>query len=380
MQLEDVTQLLSALVAINSVNPSLVPGAAGEAEIARFVGEWLEQRGLEVSLEEAGGPGRLNVVGVARGTGGGRSLLLNSHLDTVGTEGMEGPFLPAVRDGRLFGRGAQDTKGSLAAFMLAAAEIKRLGLPGNVILAGVADEEYASLGSEALTRSWQAEAALVGEPTDGALAIAHKGFVWLEVETCGVSAHGSRPSEGVDAIVMMGKVLAGLEELARELASAAPHPLLGNGSLHASLIEGGQEMSSYPAHCRLQVERRTLPGETAAGCEQELRRLLERVAAADPAFRGSARATFERFPLDVSADSPLAAVMLGQIERVHGEAAQPVGVSFWTDAAILSAAGIPTVVFGPVGAGLHGVMEWVDLNSVLQCAQIVVAAAQEFCA
>jgi len=380
MDLESVTELLTRLVEIDSVNPSLVPGARGEAEIASFVGGWLEEQGLEVTYQETGAAGRPNVIAVARGTGGGRTLMLNAHLDTVGTAGMEAPFAASVHEGRLYGRGAQDTKSSLAAFMLAAVEARRLNLRGDVILAGVSDEEYASLGSQALAGSWRADAAIVGEPTDLELAVAHKGFVWLEVETCGVAAHGSRPAEGVDAIVKMGKVLQGLEELSASLAHSSPHPLLGSASIHASLIEGGHEMSSYPASCRLQVERRTLPGEDAATCEAELRRLLEEISTQDPQFVASTRATFERPPLEAGAESPLIPLLLRHLSALRGEAVRPSGITFWTDAAILNAAGIPSVVLGPSGGGLHGAVEWVELDSVLLCARAVLAAAQDFCA
>ena len=379
MNLESVTELLSALVSIDSVNPSLVPGAKGEAEIARFVGGWLEARGLEVTYQETGASGRPNVIAVARGAGGGRTLMLNAHLDTVGVAGMEAPFAASVRDGRLYGRGAQDTKSSLAAFMLAAVEARRLNLRGDVILAGVVDEEYASLGTQALVGSCVAEAAIVGEPTDLELAVAHKGFVWLEVETRGVAAHGSRPAEGVDAIVKMGKVLIELDELSGTLAHSGAHPLLGSGSVHASLIEGGHEMSSYPASCRLQVERRTLPGENAVTCEAELRRLLDGISARDADFAASVRSTFERPPLEASAGSPLVPLLLRRLGEQRGKAVQPSGITFWTDAALLNSAGIPSVVLGPSGGGLHGAVEWVELESVLRCARAVLATAQDFC-
>jgi acetylornithine deacetylase len=379
MHTEEVTQLLSQLVAIDSVNPTLAPGGRGEAELAQFAAGWMEARGLETRLEATADPQRPNVIGIARGSGGGRSLLLNAHLDTVGVVGMEHPHDPEVRAGRLYGRGAQDTKSSLAAFMLAAAEAKRLNLRGDVIVAGVADEEYASLGSEALVQTWQADAAIVGEPTDLNLAVAHKGFTWLEVETTGVAAHGSRPQEGVDAIAKMGRFLAALEDQAGDLSRAAAHPLLGHGSVHAWLITGGEEMSTYPARCRLSLERRTLPGETAAGVLAETQRLLDQLAAQDPAFKATARLTFERLPLEAPADAPIVRLLQRSMQAVLGRAVQPAGVSFWTDAAILSAAGIPTVVLGPVGGGLHGAVEWVDLESVRQCAEITLAAIRDFC-
>jgi acetylornithine deacetylase/succinyl-diaminopimelate desuccinylase-like protein len=240
-----LTELTSKLLAIDSVNPDLVPGGAGEREIAQFVASWLEGAGLDVETEEVA-PGRFNVVGVARGSGGGRSLLLNAHMDTVGTAGMEAPLEPRSENGRLYGRGAYDMKASLAAIMLAGARAAEAGLRGDVIVTAVADEEVGSVGSEAVARRYSAHAAIVAEPTEERLAVAHRGFAWIELETRGVAAHGSRPDLGEDAIARMGEVLVRLAALDGELRSRSPHRLLGTGSAHASLIEGGTELSTYP--------------------------------------------------------------------------------------------------------------------------------------
>jgi acetylornithine deacetylase len=261
---EALVELITALVAIDSVNPTLVAGANGEAELADFTAGWLDRAGLEVELEEVA-PGRPNLVAVAQGSGGGRSLLLNAHLDTVGFGGMAEPLAVRVDDGRLFGRGAYDMKASLAAIMLVGAEAARLELAGDVIVTAVSDEEAESVGTAALAERLRADAAVVAEPTELRLCLAHKGFAWLEVETLGVAAHGSRYDEGVDAIARMGQVLTGIAELDRSLRDGAVHhPLLGGGSVHASLIKGGTELSTYPARCVLSVERRTVPGETLA--------------------------------------------------------------------------------------------------------------------
>jgi acetylornithine deacetylase len=363
----ELVDLLSHLVAIDSVNSDLIAGAAGEAEIASFVAAWLKQAGLEVQVEEVA-PGRPNVVAVARGTGGGRSLLLNAHLDTVGVAGMERPHEPRVEDGRLFGRGAYDMKGSLAAIMLAGAEAAQRSLRGNVIVAAVCDEEVASIGTAAVARAVPADAAIVSEPTEMRLALAHKGFVAFEIELQGRAAHGSRPDLGVDAIARMGHVLVRLEELDRRLRAHPTHPLLGSGSVHASIISGGQEYSSYPDACLLQGERRTIPGESVAHVEEELAGLLAELD-------GEARVVAARDPFETPPDIDLAAL-------VHRHAGEPevVGVPFWADSALLSAAGIPTVVFGPAGEGAHAVVEWVDLGTVERCVEIYVAVAEEFCA
>ncbi len=377
-RMDKLTQLLSDLVAINSVNPDLVPGAAGEGELARFVGTWLEHEGLEVQMIEAA-PGRPNVVGIAKGSGGGKTLVLNGHMDTVGTEGMSQPHRPTVKDGRLYGRGAYDMKGGLAAAMYAATEAKHRALRGDVILQAVVDEEYASIGTQALASRFHADAAIVAEFTELKLILAHKGFVWLEIETEGVAAHGSRPELGVDAITKMGPILVELERLEQSLRAHPTHPLLGSGSVHASLIKGGRELSSYPDHCILSVERRTIPGETPQSAQAELARILTEQRRRDPAFKAALRRGLDRSALETGEDTAIANLVQAAAIKVLGHAAPIAGVPFWTDAALLSQAGIPSLLFGPSGAGAHAVEEWVELESVRQCADIYVEAAAQLC-
>jgi acetylornithine deacetylase len=299
--------------------------------------------------------------------------MLNAHMDTVGVAGMDAPFDPRIEDGRLYARGAYDMKASLAAIMLAGARARELGLRGEVIVTAVADEEVASVGSVAVAERLHADAAIVAEPTELRLAVAHRGFVWVEVETQGRAAHGSRPDLGVDAIARMGRVLVGIDELDRRLRADPSHPLLGSGSVHASLIEGGQELSSYPDRCLLKAERRTIPGETPERVEAEFRELLGDT-------EGSVRATFARGPFEVAADEPIVAAVRRHAGETLGSEPETVGVPFWTDAAVLADAGIPTVLFGPAGEGAHAVVEWVDLESAERCAEIYLAVAREFCA
>jgi acetylornithine deacetylase len=362
-----LADLLADLVRIDSINPDLIEGAAGEGEIARYVAGWLERAGLEVEVEEVAS-GRFNTVGIARGTGGGKTLLLNAHMDTVGVVGMERPFEPAVEDGRLHGRGSYDMKAGLAAIMLAGAEAAGAGLAGDVIVTAVCDEEVASIGAARVAERYRADAAIVSEPTEMRLALAHKGFVGFEIETKGRAAHGSRPDLGIDAIVHMGPVLVGIGELDRRLRADPTHPLLGSGSLHAAVIEGGQEYSSYPERCLLKGERRTVPGETDAHVEGELRDLLGDVD-------GEVRIVVARQPFETQEDAEIA-----QLVARHAGAPEIVGVPFWADSALLSAAGIPTVVFGPAGEGAHAVEEWVDLASAERCAKVYAAVARELCA
>jgi acetylornithine deacetylase len=372
------TDLLARLVAIDSVNPALVPGGAGEAEIAAFVAAWLSEHGLDVTVDEPI-PGRPSVVGVARGTGGGRSLMLNAHLDTVTVDGMDRPHEAVVRDGRLYARGAYDMKGGLAAIMVAGAAATREGLGGDVIVTAVADEEHSSEGVQSVLRRWHADACIVTEPTHLRACVAHRGFVWAQLETRGRAAHGSRPDLGVDAIAGMAPALAGIGALQRRL-EARPHPLLGAASLHASLIAGGQELSSYPERCVLDIERRTLPGESAQDVERELQELLALASAADPRLATELRMGLVREPFEVDPSADIVTAVRAAATGTLGTEPEIVGHSAWMDAAFLSAAGIPTVVFGPTGEGAHAVEEHVELESVEQVAEIVTETARRFCA
>jgi acetylornithine deacetylase len=375
-------RLLRELVAIDSVNPSLVPGAAGEAQIAQAVAAHLRRLGLDVELQEAA-PGRSNVIGVLEGRGTGRSLMLCGHLDTVGVEGMTAPFDPVERDGRLYGRGAQDMKSGVAAMIDAARVAAQAGFPaGRLIVAAVVDEEYASLGADALVTRWRADGAVVTEPTDLQIAIGHKGFAWFEIETKGRAAHGSRPREGRDAIFRMGRVLHELERHDRRLQSAAPHPLMGTASMHASLVAGGRELSSYPASCSLKLERRTVSGETEAGVARELEDILAKLHRADPEFQASVSLLFSRpsYELAASHELPRALAKACASDSPRPEKdCEFVGMSFWTDAAVLASAGIPSVLFGPGGAGLHSGEEYVEVGDVLRCRDALAALARGWC-
>ena len=374
----NAARLLADLVAIDSVNPALVPGAAGEAQIAAYVAAWLGERGLEVTVIDDP-PGRPSVVGVARGTGGGGpALMLNGHLDTVGVAGMAAPHTPEIRDGRLYGRGAYDMKGGLAACMLAGANAVGAGLRGDVIVTAVADEEHSSEGVQAVLRRFTADACVVTEPTHLRACVAHKGFVWAELETRGRAAHGSRADLGVDAIAGMGPVLTGIAALQASL-DARPHPLLGPASLHASLIDGGQELSSYPERCVLGVERRTLPGETAGGVERELEGLLARAREADPRLVTELRVGVVREPFEVDPQAAIVRRLCAAALSVLGAEPPIVGDHPWMDAAFTAAAGIPTVVFGPGGAGAHAVEEYGEIASVQQCADVLVEMARRMC-
>lgn len=322
---------------------------------------------MDTSLDEAA-TGRLSVVGVVRGSGGGRSLMLNAHLDTVGVAGMENPHTPRVDGNRLYGRGAYDMKGSLAAILLAGARLGQRRFRGDVILTAVCDEEYASIGTSSVLKRWRADAAIVTEPTALDICVAHKGFMWFEIVSHGVAAHGSKPELGVDAIAKLGRVLTGIEELDRVLRSQPRHSLLGSGSIHASLIAGGRELSTYPETCVLSVERRTVPGETQSEAESQVKQLLD-------GGRFSLSTTLVREPFEIDPAAPIVAILrkhIGGEPRIYGDTP-------WMDSALTSAAGIPTVIFGPGGGGAHAAVEWSNLDEVERAIEVLVDVAQEFC-
>jgi acetylornithine deacetylase len=370
----DPLPLLRDLVAINSVNPMLVPGAPGELEIAGALEGALRTAGLDVSRQEAA-PGRPNVIGVLEGRERGPSIVFCGHVDTVGVEGMAEPFAPRERDGRLYGRGAQDMKGGVASMIAAAATLAAGWTRGTLIVACVADEEYMSIGAEAFVRDYRADMAIVTEPTDLTLAVGHKGFSWMEVVAHGRAAHGSRPDEGRDAIARMGRVLGALEARDRELRGRPPVAFQGTGSLHASFISGGRELSSYPDRCTLTYERRTVEGETDEVIREEIEGILSELRARDAEFSADAKLIGGRTPYRLDPSHPLPTAVSDALTKA-GRSGSPGGMSFWTDAAILASAGIPSVLFGPGGAGLHSIEEYVVVEDLYTCRDVLVQAVR----
>jgi acetylornithine deacetylase len=375
---DDLQKLVCELVAIESVNPDLVATGSGEGHIADFVASWLRGHGLSIEVLEPVA-GRKSVIGVLSGNGGGSSLMLNAHMDTVGAGGMADAFTPVVKNGRIYGRGAYDMKGSLAAIMITAREAAGLGLRGDLIIAAVADEEVASLGTSAVLQRRETDAAIVTEPTELRLCLAHKGFAWLEVETEGVAAHGSRADIGVDAVAAMGRVLTGIAHLDRRLHNGRGHPLLGRGSVHASLISGGQELSTYPASCVVKIERRTIPGEDGALALREMEDVIVAAREADPHLVASARLMLERPPSQLGADSFVTEAVENAATECLGRKPDVIGVAYWMDMALSNAAGIPTAAFGPSGEGAHADVEWVDIDSLETCVRVYLRAAELIC-
>ncbi len=368
------------LVRTSSINPSLVAAAPGEGEVARLIAAELDRLGIETLLDEVAAS-RFNVVGRIAGTGGGRSLLLNAHLDTVGVDGMAEPFSAAERDGRIYGRGALDMKGGAAA-MLGAVRLLRdrnTALRGDLLLTFVADEEYGSLGTEALLQKTRADAVIVTEPTQLDLCVAHKGFALFEVETRGVAAHGGGYQGGVDANTHMARIAVELEKLGARLRGEKRHPLLGSPTIHVPLISGGSQLFIYASKCVMHVERRILPGESIEAIPGEIEAVVERLAAADPELEASSRLEILRRPFAAREDSELLPEVEKHASEVLGATPARIGHHWWEDSALFAEAGMDTLVIGPKGEGIHQDVEWVDVQSVVDLAKILARTAESYC-
>ena len=372
---DSVVGLTQDLIRIPSVNPLLASGASGELAIAKFIAERLRSRGVDAALEEVA-PGRPNVVGRV-GRGDGPTLVLCAHIDTVDVAGMTiPPYEPRLDGGRIYGRGAYDMKGGVAAVMAAGEALADVGFEGSVLLALVADEEYTSLGADHFVANHRADGCILTEASEGALIVAHKGFVWATVRASGRAAHGSRWDIGKSAIGSMGRIVAALEAFDARVLRARTHELVGPASLHCATIEGGAGLSTYAPDCVLRVERRTLPGETPESVIEELRGV---VAEAGEGESTKVTLDFARPPLTGDPQSRLASVVREATAAVTGSPAPTAGVAYWMDAAVFAAAGIPAVDYGPTGAGAHEAVEWVDAASVVRCVEVLFEAARRFC-
>ncbi|KAJ4863556.1 pyridoxal-phosphate dependent enzyme domain-containing protein [Trichoderma breve] len=378
---DDPVELTQTLVRINSANPSMgsIPGP-GETAVARYISAWMEHRDIEAHWIEPT-PGRPSVVGVARGSGGGKSLMLNGHIDTVTLVGYEGdPLNGDIIDGKLYGRGAADMKCGIAAAMVTLANAKQQGLSGDVIFTGVADEEFESIGTQqVLEAGWRADGAIVSEPTNMDILYAHKGFVWFEVDIHGLASHGSRYDLGIDAICKAGYFLVELDKHASNLTAQPGDSVLGPGSIHASIINGGEEVSSYPAFTQIQLERRTVNGETPETVTKELENILDGLVKTVPDFKYSLRTTFHRSSFKAALDHPFSQLVRKHVSVTLGEEPVISGAPYWTDSALLADAGIPTLLWGPKGEGLHGKLEYADVESIKQVTETLTAIAVEFC-
>jgi acetylornithine deacetylase len=377
----DARALARALVRIDSRNPSLAFDGPGESACVSLLRAVLDTWGFRTEVHDAA-PGRPNLVARVGEARHGRTLMLSGHVDVVGVEGMtHAPFDGEERDGQLYARGAADMKGGIAAMCAAAWQAARDGLAGEIVVALTADEEYESAGTRVmLERGVRADAAIVGEPTCLEVMPAHRGFVWIEIVVAGRAAHGSRYDLGVDAIRNAGLVLAELDRLDAEELPRCTHPLLGRASLHASTIEGGIGMSTYPDRCVLRLERRTLPGERAEMVLAEVRRACAAVRARRPEVVADVSLLMAQGPSDVATDSPIV-VALEEALRERGEAVRVAGMSAWTDAALLNASGIPAICFGPGDISLaHAAEEYIPLSEIDRATSVLATLARRWCA
>ena len=376
----DAVALGRALVQADSRNPTLVPDGPGEGAVARLLCSILKSWGLDAELMDAA-PGRPNVIARV-GKPGGRSLMFNGHLDVVGVEGMaHAPFDAHEANGRIYGRGASDMKGGVAAMCAAAARASDSLGDGEIIIAAVVDEEYESLGTrELVRRGIRADAAIVTEPTRLAIMPAHRGFAWYEIELTGRAAHGSRYDIGRDAILHAGLVLTEIGVLDSEILGTRPqHPLLGRPSIHASLIEGGTGMSTYPERCVLKLERRTLPGEQPAAVHAEVEEACERARRRRPELAAAVRVLLVQAPSDVATNAPIVRALSRTLEAC-GEEVRVAGMSAWTDAALLNDAGIPAICFGPGDMSLaHAAEEYIEIAEIQRATEVLVRLATEWC-
>ena len=360
-----VIHLLSELVGINSVNPTLSHGP-GEQEISQFVAQYIKGLDLEPEIQPVA-PKRNNVVAIIPGVGRTHPLLFNAHLDTVGVEDMDDPFGLRRSGDRLYGRGAYDMKGSVAVMLLLAEYLTQHKPPGDVLLTFVVDEEDKSIGTEYLVKKWLAGipdrpmGAIFVEPTEEQIAVAHRGFVWYEIEVIGKAAHGSRPTEGIDAIIPLQAALEELSKIHAELSSHEGDPLVGRASLHAGTIEGGTALSVIPSRSRLRWERRTLPGGSQNDLDVELERVIRAVRNVPGNHQVRGREIFARPPYAVSDQADIVKCL-----RAVSPQSKQVGLPFWADSALTGMAGIPSVLFGPIGLGAHSREEWVSLKSLIR--------------
>lgn len=373
----DVVDLLRALVAIDSVNPVLAPDHPGEGNIAEFISKWARENCLHSERIDTS-EGRPSVLVDTGPLSEGPTLLLCAHIDTVGVQGVSDPFEPRTDGDRLYGRGSYDMKAGLAAALIACREAARFGVNGRVVVAAVCDEESTSTGIQEVLRTVSADAAIVTEPTELEVAVAHKGFVWTEFKVSGMAAHGSRPHLGVDAILKTGPLLMAVHELNENLR-ATVHPVLGPANVHASLITGGLGESTIPDKCELIVERRTLPGESVADVEAEVAELLERCRSADPDLDVQSRTLLARNPFAAESAAPIVETLKAAHQQITGTVPVISGVSFWADSAFIADAGIPTALYGPGGEGAHAEVEWVSLSETITCTRTLIATCQAFC-
>ncbi|MBI3647699.1 MAG: M20/M25/M40 family metallo-hydrolase [Actinobacteria bacterium] len=374
-------ELLAALVRIESVTPWLIPSGRGEADVARFMAEWVGDLPVEVMLDEIA-PGRVNFVVRLAGSGGGPTLCVNAHADTVGYANWADRALePVVEGDRMVGLGAADDKAGCAAALLALRALVETGasLKGDLLVACVADEEGVSIGTEDLLGRYAMNAMLIVEPDRLPRVITeHQGFGWIDVVVHGKPAHGSAPDEGVDAIVHMAEVVRRLHHLDREVFAANPDPLNGRTVFHTGTITGGTDYATYPSKAVLGIEIGTQPGETLRDRVADIEAIFDEVREEFPDFRGEVVVQLDRDPFRAEGHEALWEALDDAAVEAIGTHLEPDGLNAWADSGLSQKAGIPTLMFGPLGGNFHAPDEWVSISEVASCARIVEGSVRRF--
>lgn len=355
-----------------------------EADVAHFLAERLREEGLEVELQEVE-PGRPNLIARLRGTGGGPTLLLNGHVDTIPGYDMPDPYTPRLVGDRLYGRGSVDMLGAVAAMAMAMVTLKRSGRPlkGDLVLTAVVGEENGSPGTHHLvTQGIKADFAIVGEPTMMQIAVAHRAISWFEVTFHGVATHGSVPEKGVNAIYHAGRFLRLVEERLVPQISQRQHPLMGRSTLNVGVIGGGTRPTMVPERCAIQMDRRWVPGETPESVRAQIQALVNEVAAADPQVRADLRemdetSNFEHWYLDCPVEGPVVQALTGTTRDLVAVPSEIRGEGYWTDGALLSKqGGIPTVVCGPGDiAQAHSSAEYISTGQLFLAQRVYLLTA-----
>ena len=378
MTVDFITETLIDLVKINSVNPSLEKGGIGEIEIGNYIHHLLQSLGFESTIITIA-PNRVNVIGRWKGTGGGKSLMLNAHMDTVGILGMEDPFAAAIKDGKLYGRGAYDMKGSIAAMLGVAKQISenKIRLDGDLFLTFVADEEFQSIGAQQLAKQLKVDACIVTEPTNLKICLGHRGFGVYEITTEGKIAHGGLHKIGIDANLKMAMVMSEINKLSQKITAEKIHPLCGEASLHLPTIHGGQSLFVYAGKCTIQVERRTIPGEKETVVFNEFSNILNELSDQDKDFKASIKQLIWRKPYEIQKDATIVKSLKKSVNQFHPS--EFIGHTWWEDSALFGEVGIETVIIGPTGGGIHQQVEWVELESVKTLSAILFQTVKDFC-
>jgi acetylornithine deacetylase/succinyl-diaminopimelate desuccinylase len=383
---DEVVNLTRELIRI----PSHCQTPGGETEVAEFIFNWLKKEGIEDLELKPVIDGRPNVIARIKGTGGGPSLMLNGHMDTVPPYDMIiEPFNPVIKDGRIYGRGTCDMKGPLASMMMAMAAIKRadVTLKGDLIFTAVINEEMRSEGTEDIILSGlKADGAIVGEPTNLQIAAGHRGLEWLEVVIYGKAAHGGNPEKGINAISKAADFIKEVENNLIPQLKTRAHPLVGEPILNFGVIHGGDQPSTVAPKCIIQIDRRWTPNETLEQVFQDFYDIFEKLSQKDPQFKAELKriptnmATMDHMPVTIDLKHSLVTTLRGVIEEVTGNPPQVGALGGWTDASLLYNFGkIPALNFGPGSMEqAHTVDEYIEIDQLLPAAVIYAITAARF--